>query len=80
MLKKDSDFQNTEDDGQTFFRRKPFRYIHYFSETELAGIFEDNGLTVLDSTEFEERTGNLLRSKETSFNRYWLFFCEKLTT
>lgn len=77
LLKNDPEFQSVESDGQTYLRKDPFRYVHYFTELELTKILENNDLQILHHTEFDERTGNLLRSEETILNRYWLFYCEK---
>ncbi|MBS4069276.1 MAG: methyltransferase domain-containing protein [Sulfurimonas sp.] len=78
LLKGDSEFEQIEGDGQTFLRKNPFRYIHYFAYDELCEILMNSGLRVLAYEEFDERTGNLERSEATAYNRYWLFYAEKI--
>lgn len=80
LLKSDRSFQSIEDDSQTFLRKEPYRYIHYFTEIELRRILESNNLSIIDYTEFDETTGNLLRGEDTALNKYWLFYCEKNPT
>ncbi len=73
----DPAFELVESSETTFARPAPFRYLHFFKEGELESTLAASGLSVLQTLDYSELTGNTERGLDTQVNRYWLIVCQK---
>lgn len=70
-------YQNSDDSPFSFVRKKPFKFMHYFSNQSFMAELMESGFQVIEMSEFDEESGNHSNKKKPKLNSYLLAVCKK---